>query len=255
MRTIVFSAVLLASLASAQTSAIEQGRAMYRSNCAFCHGLTGLGGRGPDLVSGNPKSDEETKRIVKQGVPGSTMPAFSDMEDSELNKLVAFLKHLAGSTTLQQKPTGDPGKGRKIYARSGCAGCHQIDNEGSTYGPELTRIGGARALKYLEESLTEPSADIPSNFEGVSVIGADGRKVTGIRVNEDTFSVQLRLPNERYRSFIKADARQVIYEKNSLMPAYKQLSRADLDDLLAYLASLKARADQAGRVKEAEGIR
>jgi hypothetical protein len=42
------------------------------------------------------------------------------------------------------------------------------------------------------ESLVLPSADIDPNFEGVVVLTKSGRLITGIRVNEDNFSIQLR---------------------------------------------------------------
>ena len=90
--------VFAARLLCAQTDlALEEGKAVFRSNCAFCHGLTGRGGRGPNLVSGRLGSDDEVKRIVKAGVPGTTMPSFEAMEADELDALVKYLRFLAGS--------------------------------------------------------------------------------------------------------------------------------------------------------------
>src|SRR3954453_9433310 len=112
MRCFIWSLAVLCPLMScAQTSAVEQGRAIYRSNCAFCHGLTGLGGRGPDLVGGQKKPDAEIKRIIHKGVPGTTIGRFSSLEEAELTKLVAFLNYLRGSGVGTQKATGDPANG------------------------------------------------------------------------------------------------------------------------------------------------
>jgi cytochrome c oxidase cbb3-type subunit III len=233
---------------------VEKGRAVYRSNCAFCHGLTGLGGRGPELVR-NQKPPDEIKAVVKNGIPGTTMPAFGSLEDDELDSMVAFIRHLAGSAPPGEKVSGDPAKGRAVYAKFACASCHQIGTEGSTYGPELTRIGGARPAHYLRESITEPANDIPPQYEGVTVTTRDGRTVRGIRVNEDTFSVQLRLPSEKFQSFLKDDVRQVSYDKGSPMPAYNKMSAADLDNLVAYLATLRGATGAGADVKKAEGIR
>jgi cytochrome c oxidase cbb3-type subunit III len=230
----------------------ERGRAMYRSNCAFCHGLTGLGGRGPDLVT-HGKPDAEIKRIIRQGVPGSTMPSFDGFDEPELNNITAFIRQLAGTGTAADSVKGDPNRGRTLYTKLACASCHQVGNEGSTYGPDLTRVGAARPVHYLKESITEPSADIPPQYEGVTVVTRDGKRVQGVRVNEDTFSIQLREPSQKFRSFVKDDVKEVAPVKQSLMPAYKQLAAADLEDLVAYLASL--RADASGVVKQAEGIR
>jgi cytochrome c oxidase cbb3-type subunit 3 len=248
-------ALSLCAVAMPQTSVIEKGRALYRSNCAFCHGLTGLGGRGPDLVSGTKKPDAELRRIIHSGVPGTTMPAFNSFAAEETTQVVAFLNHLRGSGAGVQKPTGDPANGRKMYARHGCSGCHQIGAEGSVYGPELTRIGGARSVKYLEESILEPSADIPDQYRGVTVVTRDGRKVVGARVNEDSFTVQLRLPSQEFRSYIKEDVQQVLHMTESLMPAYKGMPKNVADDIVAYLVTLKGQTRQGADVQKVEGRR
>src|SRR5688572_347145 len=73
-----------------QTLAVEKGRAIYRSNCAFCHGITGLGGRGPDLVGGTKKTDTELRRIIRDGVPGTSMPAFKSLAPEETVQVVGF---------------------------------------------------------------------------------------------------------------------------------------------------------------------
>jgi cytochrome c oxidase cbb3-type subunit III len=255
MRAIFVLCTIAASSALAQTSGLEHGRATYRSNCAFCHGLTGLGGRGPSLVTSQRKSEAEVKRIVKDGVPGTTMPAFTSIEEPDLTRLVQFISHLAGSAVATEKLTGDPQNGRRLYTKNGCASCHQIGFEGSTYGPELTRIGASRSAAYLRESIVEPSHDIPQEYEGVTVTTNEGKRITGVRVNEDSFSVQLRTPNERFQSFIKTHVKQITHDKQSLMPAYTKMQKADLDDLVAYLASLRGEIHRGGSVKEAEGIR
>jgi cytochrome c oxidase cbb3-type subunit 3 len=232
----VLTSTLLALLlfSPASQDEVTRGQSIYRSNCAFCHGLTGLGGRGPNLVS-HPPPDADIKRIVKNGVPGTTMPAFGDFDDEDLSALVTFVKHLAGSAPAGEKITGDPARGKQTYAKLGCANCHQIGTEGSTYGPELTRIGGARPVHYLEESITAPSVDVPPEYQGVLVTTADGRKVQGVRVN------------------LGKDAKDVVESKTSLMPPYK-LPKPELDDLVAYLTTLRAEAAQ-GQAKKAEGIR
>ncbi|MEJ7606899.1 MAG: c-type cytochrome [Bryobacteraceae bacterium] len=244
-----FAGIFCAASLLAQTSELEKGRALYRSNCAFCHGLTGLGGRGPDLVTGNRKPDAEVKRIIKHGVPGSTMPSFDGFEETELESMTKFITYLAGSATTNQKVAGDAAKGRAVYQKNGCVNCHQIGGEGSTYGPELTRIGGARSLHYLTESLLEPSADIPEQYQGLSVVARDGKKVSGIRVNEDTFTVQLRLMSQRFQSFVKDEVKEVVSEKKSLMPAYKSLAPSELENLVAYLTTLKGQTAKGATLK------
>ena len=238
---------------------LAEGKALYRSNCAFCHGLTGGGGRGPalagrQLLHGSTPAD--IREVVSNGVPGSNMPAFEDIQKDEMDRLIAFVLQMSSAAGAKGAPAvGDATKGRQVYDRSGCANCHSIGDRGSVYGPDLTRIGAGRSGEYLRESLLNPSADIPEEYQGVTVITRDGKRVSGLRVNEDTFSVQLRDIGQKFRMFQKDQVREVVHETKSLMPAYTSLPRQDLDNLLAYLDTLRGGVNAGADVKKAEGIR
>lgn len=236
---------------------IAQGKAVFRSNCAFCHGLTATGGRGPSLISAKllrGSSDEEIKNIIRNGVPGTTMPSFENLDKDDLDKVVNFIRHLAGSDVKSTPVPGDAAAGRKVYERSGCAGCHRVGNEGSIYGPDLTRVGGGRSSEYIHESLVEPSADISQDYEGVTVVTADGKHATGIRVNEDSFTLQLRLQNQKFAMYDKSQLKEVIHETKSLMPSYKSMPPKDLQNLLAYLDTLRGDVVKGADANKAKGI-
>jgi mono/diheme cytochrome c family protein len=64
-------------------------------------------------------------------------------------------------------------------------------------------------------------------------------------MNEDSFTVQLRLPDQSFRSFDKQAIAREVVASESPMPAYK-FSGRELDDLLAYLSSLDASSDTDG---------
>ncbi len=255
--SVKFFFLLLPLTLYAQTDAgISHGRALFRTNCAFCHGLTAEGGRGPNLVSAplhHGESDEDLRNTIRQGVPGTTMPSFENFSDDEVRSLVDYLRSVSRATVKRTTVLGDPQTGRQIYTKSGCPACHRIGREGSVFGPDLSRIGASRPLEYLRESVVHPSADIPPEFEGVTAVLKNGKRVHGVRVNEDTFTLQLRDPSQRVISLMKDEVQQLTYDKQSLMPAYDRLSPADLQNLLAYLASITGTAH--GAVKEAEGIR
>ena len=233
---------------------IAQGRAAFRGNCAFCHGLNAQGGRGPNLVSAplhHGDTDSDLKNSIKNGIPGTPMPAFSGFGDDELNHLVKFLRSLSGAAAPKTTLSGDAKAGRDVYEKNGCAGCHRIGLSGSVFGPDLTRIGAARPVEYLRESIVKPSADIAPEWEGVTVVDNAGKRTTGVRINEDTFTLQLRTMAQKFASFSKQELRTLSYEKKSLMPAYEKLAPADLDNLLAYLATLAGGAGNTV-VKEVE---
>ena len=69
----------------------------------------------------------------------------------------------------------------------------------------------------------------------------DGRQITGIRVNEDTFTIQIRDDSDRLYSFRKEELRE--FHKNwgkSPMPSYRGvLSDSEIRDVIAYLVSLE----------------
>jgi putative heme-binding domain-containing protein len=198
---------------------------------------------------------EEIKSVIRNGVPATTMPAFSDMAADELHKLVQFIRALSGSDATLEAVPGGAAKGRQVYVRNGCPSCHRIGDEGSVFGPELTRVGAGRSTEYIRDSIVHPAADIPDEFQGVTVETRDGKKITGVRVNEDTFSVQLRDMSQNFRLFQKNEVKQVIPASKSLMPAYSSLRPEDLQNLLAYLDTLRGGLKARSTAKKAEGIR
>ena len=243
---------------AAQSGDIDQGRALFRSNCAFCHGGDARGGRGPNLVSAplvHGESDDAIKTVIREGVPGTAMPAFSEFTPEEAAAIVSYLKSLSHGVVRQVKAPGDPQKGREVYAARGCASCHRIGNDGSVFGPDLSRIGAARSIEYIRESILNPSADIPDEYQGVTVVTKEGRSVTGVRINEDTFSVQLRDASQAFRMFEKDQVREVKDVSKSLMPPYASLPAADLENLIAYLNTLRGVAQTTDLVNKAGGIK
>jgi putative heme-binding domain-containing protein len=89
--------------------------------------------------------------------------------------------------------------------------------------------------------LIDPGAAVPEGFLVVSVTTRDGKKLRGIRANEDSFTIQLRDANYVYHSYRKRDLTELVKEFDaSLMPAYRDaLAATEIDDLVAYLASLR----------------
>jgi len=71
-------------------------------------------------------------------------------------------------------------------------------------------------------------------------VTADGETITGRRLNEDTYTVQVIDDAGRLRSFDKADLQRFDLSAESPMPAFgERLAPEELADLLAYLMSLK----------------
>jgi putative heme-binding domain-containing protein len=117
------------------------------------------------------------------------------------------------------------------------------NGEGRAYGPELTEIGTLRSATFLRESILDPEASVPEGFAVVKATPRTGTAVIGIRLNEDSFTIQLRDVAGRFHSFRKQDLAELKKDlTTSPMPSYRdKLSSAEVDDLVAYLASLKER--------------
>jgi hypothetical protein len=78
----------------------------------------------------------------------------------------------------------------------------------------------------------------------VTVTTRDGKTVRGVRAAEDSFTIQLRDPAGRVHSFRKSEVANVKKEfDKSPMPSYEsKFSAGELNDLIAYLASLRGGA-------------
>jgi putative heme-binding domain-containing protein len=235
-------AAALGSHAVAQTAAgPAAGRKIFESQCALCHGQTGGGGRGPALnrprLSKAP-DDAALRSIITDGIPPD-MPAAWQLHPSEVSGVAAYVRSLGALPP--ETLSGDATRGARIYEAKGCAGCHMVAGKGEGFGPELTGIGARRSAAFLRQTVLKPSANLPEGFHYVTATPASGPAVRGIRVNEDSFTIQLKDAGGRFHSFRKSELKDLRrLEKESPMPSYEgQLSAGELDDLVAYLASLK----------------
>jgi hypothetical protein len=73
----------------------------------------------------------------------------------------------------------------------------------------------------------------------VQLVLKSGQTVSGIRLNRDDLSIQLRDTRDNLRSFLMDNVQEIKYDKPSLMPAYAAVNQKDFGDLIAYLNSLK----------------
>jgi len=237
------SIVLLLAQDAVSPGDSTSGKRLYESHCSLCHGQTGTGGKGPNLaqpILRHAPDDQRLAEVIQQGIPGTEMPGAWQLTDHEARQVAGYVRSL-GRVAAVQLP-GDAARGRALYeSKGGCAACHIIRGAGSSFGPELTAIGARRSADYLRESLQKPGAAVPEGFLVVQVITRDGKTFRGLRINEDTFTIQLRDASNRFLSFRKSDLTSLKKEFNeSLMPSYEsRFTPAELDDLIAFLASLR----------------
>jgi putative heme-binding domain-containing protein len=240
-----------APIANPSPADVDQGKQIFETRCSTCHGLDGGGAMGPN-IQGIPMrlGAPAVAEVIKNGMSGG-MPAFAGQVDAtQIQQIIAYLMTLTHKDT--GTVTGDPAKGKEVYDSSGCATCHIISGEGSGAGPELTSVGKLRGPGYLKTALLYPGSDLPQarvfletggllDYMFVHIVTKDGHTFDGTRVTEDSFRIVIKDVSGKFHSFQKSDLR--VFEKEpgkSVMPSYKgKLSDTQVDDLVAYLASLK----------------
>jgi mono/diheme cytochrome c family protein len=146
-------AVLAAGLLGV-AAATPDGKQLYQLHCASCHGPQG-NGDGPAAVYLYPKprdftrglfkvrstpdgempTDEDLLNTITRGMPGSPMPAFAFLNESDRKALVQHVKSLvpeplrtpAQPISVGAEPPVSPATlaaGKELYAKMECGKCH-----------------------------------------------------------------------------------------------------------------------------------
>ena len=220
----------------------QAGAKLFRGHCAGCHGRNGTGtSAGPTLVSGtffHGGSDEALFRAISKGVPGTSMPAFA-LSGLQVWEVVTHIRALGILHDVSQAK-GDAAAGATIF-RANCSRCHRAGDAGGLTGPDLTSIAARRSYAELRESLRDPDAVVAPQYWSVIATMATGQTVRGIRLNEDTYSLQVRDETGRLVSLLKRNLKSVALDRRSPMPSFAgKLSDGQMDDVIAWLTSLRS---------------
>ncbi len=143
--------------------AAPSGEALYKKQCAICHGAEGKGdGPAADFLfpkprdftfgvfkmrvtpSGSPPTDDDLFRTISNGMPGSAMPSFAHLSKADRRALVDFIKKLANITEKPERVISVPPEprvtaklleqGKKVYSEMKCWECHGLEGRGD--GPK-----------------------------------------------------------------------------------------------------------------------
>ena len=227
---------------------VAAGKRAFDANCARCHGIGGTGDTGPSLAEPSlprARDDSLLRTLIRNGIGGTEMPGSFWLSEPDVRRIATYVRslgHVAASSI-----TGNAAKGQAVYDDMGCESCHIVNGVGGANGPELSSIGSRRSPAYLRRALLDPSADFPRErnyqlFALVNAIPRNGPAVLGVRVNEDTYTIQLRDRDGGLHSFRKAELKSLERRfSSSLMTSVRdKLSDAAVNDLVAYLAALRA---------------
>jgi putative heme-binding domain-containing protein len=225
---------------SGEISAADPAKTLFASACSSCHGTSGEGGRGPNLVDGRivrRLTDDQMSVSIQRGVPGTEMIAFP-FPDEQIRELVQYIRSLSAPAYETPLP-GDPQAGAALfYGKANCTQCHAIAGRGGLLGPDLSSIGLQRSAKRLREAVLNPSIRLAEGFQPATVTTSDGRTLRGLAKNRTNYSLQLQDPEGRVHLLRQTDWRKVELSLDSPMPSdyARRLTAAEIDDLLAFLS-------------------
>ncbi len=219
------------------------GETLFDRHCSRCHGLGATGGEtGPDLTTGqfrHASTDTGLFSVITRGVPDTEMRPFRRASsDQDVWQLVTYLRSLSGGPRVEVP--GDPSRGERLYRGKGeCSSCHIIDGEGGRHGPDLSEIGSRRSPTDLRSDLVDPDERVQPAWWRMRVVHRDGTTVSGLRMNEGTYSVRILDDDSNLWSFMKRDLAERERIETSSMPSYAgELSDGELEDLIAFLYGL-----------------
>jgi putative heme-binding domain-containing protein len=223
---------------------VARGKQLFLGHCAPCHGPAGAGGKGANLARPSLRraaDDQALFHLLRDGVPGTEMPGAWEMIDHEVWQVAAFVRTL-GRAAGEEPVAGDRTHGEQLVRTKGnCMQCHTIGSEGGTMGPPLTEIGERRSAAFLRKTLLDPQSTIPEDYMFLELVTKDKKKMSGIRLAEDTYTVQVHDLSGRLHSFWKSELAEIHRDRaHTPMPGFRSVySDAELDDVVAYLVSLR----------------
>lgn len=223
------------------SNAIQVGRSNYNASCAGCHGLDGSGSDKAVNIAGSSRvrgfSDDQLSGIIRNGVPGTGMPAFHTFSDRQVRALVSYVRRLQGRNEAKTLP-GDAQRGRAIFFGKGeCSTCHAVSGAGGFLGPDLSGVGDSASAEGLREEVVRSRRIPQRGYQPAILITNSGDRLEGLIRNEDNFSIQFQTKDGSFHFFEKSQLRSIERADASSMPTdYGQrLSSAELDDLVKFL--------------------
>lgn len=223
---------------------VQQGAALFRQDCSFCHGRDAGGGEsGPDLTRSKlvaaDVDGEKIGPVVLNGRPDKGMPRF-DRSEQQIESLVAFI-HRQQTNALSRKggrkgvdisdlQTGNVEAGKRYFqGAGGCATCHSPTGD-------LAGIASRYSGLQLEEQMLYPK----HAKSKATVTLASGQTITGTLAYLDEFTVGLIDANDTYRSWRTGDVQyKVDAPVNAHVDLFSKYTDEDIHNLMAFLQTLR----------------
>jgi cytochrome c oxidase cbb3-type subunit III len=238
----------------AQQTSPPPGAAIFASNCATCHGADGGGGEHAPNIATAPEvqhlADRDLAGIVKNGIPGAGMPAFSSLPPQQVDEVVSYLRILQGRGGIVKLP-GDPARGEALFfGKAKCSDCHMVNGKGGFIGSDLSFYGTDATPEHIRAIILDPDKNLPSRKKATTVVTRAGQKLTGMLKVNDNFSLSLQTLDGTFHFLPRSELAQIDIGSRSLMPAAPALSSKEVDDLVSYLLHTAAENPQSSKADD-----
>lgn len=163
-------------------------------------------------------------------------------------KAMAFYNKRENNTALAPvevliKLKGNISNGKSMFT-SVCSSCHQVNNDGVNFGPDLSEIGVKYAKDGLYKNIVYPDAGIAFGYDGYIIKTKDGNEQLGFITSETKEDLSIKTGGGTVTKIKKSDiVSRKLYE-HSLMPAglLSGMKQQEVVDLLEYLSALKKKS-------------
>jgi cytochrome c oxidase cbb3-type subunit III len=236
----------------ADPAVIERGKAIYSSQCAFCHGQDARGGSegGPNLIRSEvvlkDKNGETIGQVTAEGRTG--MPKFN-FTASQLSDLAGFLHsfRVSGYDASRNRPinivVGDA-KAGQAYFQAKCASCHSATGDLKGIASKFQDPRALQQFWLMPGGGGRFGGPAPSNLPPTTatITLANGKTAEGRLTRLSDFLVTITDADGMQRTFRRDGDTPKVVVHDPLEPhreLLKVYTDKDIHDLTAYLVTLK----------------
>ncbi|MDR3711577.1 MAG: c-type cytochrome [Puia sp.] len=138
------------------------------------------------------------------------------------------------------KLSGNAEGGSKVFAAY-CTACHQVNNTGINFGPNLSEIGSKLSKEALYTAILQPSAGISFGYEGYIFKLSNGSQLVGYIASQTNEEISIKTIGGQVEKHKKSEiTEKKDYGKSLMTEGLPQaMGQEKFVDLVEYLSTLK----------------
>lgn len=244
-----------------QLASQNRGKALFQQDCAVCHGANLTGGRGPDLIRSDltrrDKGGNLIAPVVSQGRIEKGMPAFSQLSQSQIADLVAYIHSqivvfdlhtripggYPNDIPASQLATGSAAAGKAFFHGAGhCSDCHSPTGD---LAHIASRYPDPTTLEQLFISPAGTLAFSPTYRKGVTITAVvtlkDGTTMEGPLLENGGGYVSIQGSDGWTHTWPRSDVKSVVVHNpvQAHIDMIPKWNNKEMHDMFTYLETLK----------------